>query len=45
MQEADRPLILNCDATVNLCLYVYTWEGRGFIVILDSHLMVISDTR
>ena len=38
MQEADSPLIVNCDAIVN-CLYVNTWEGKGFIVILDSHLM------
>ena len=39
MKEADSPLIVNCDANVDQFLHVNTWEGRGFIVILDSHLM------
>ena len=30
MQEADSPLIVNCDAIVDYCLYVNTWEGKGF---------------
>ena len=36
VQERDSPLIANCDAIVNYCLYVNTWEGKSFIVILDT---------
>lgn len=33
-QSTDCEFI--CDAIVNNCFYVNTWEGRGFMVILDT---------
>jgi hypothetical protein len=35
-QETERPLVVNCSAIINRCLYVKSGHGRGFITHLDA---------